>query len=190
MTDSPHTYACIFYFQYKFPLIFIFLFLSLFFFSPPLEITTKYARIYTGFVSKPNFPCTSRHYRVAGRVVGGGGGLICVAESVLYGRIRPWTTEYCSIQTIHESRGFEWATVHRDFDRVSFDHQSCCSLIAARFQNCSHAARFALCHVGQQLFNPHRGCNGKRYKLLVVVVVVVVIKGAYKMQKIIDFGVQ
>ena len=168
-------------------MIFIFLFLSLFFFSPPLEITTKYARIYTGFVSKPNFPCTSRHYRVAGRVVGGGGGLICVAESVLYGRIRPWTTEYCSIQTIHESRGFEWATVHRDFDRhrVSFDHQSCCSLIAARFQNCSHAARFALCHVGQQLFNPHRGCNGKRYKLPVVVV-----KGAYKMQKIIDFGVQ
>lgn len=40
--------------------------------------------------------------------------------------------EYCRIQTTHESRGFEWSTVRRDFDRhrVSFDHQSCVTLIA------------------------------------------------------------
>lgn len=177
MTDPPYTYACIFYSQYKFPLIFIFLF-----FFP--RITCVHRRNTRAFIQGSfRNRISLAHRDIIAQPAGwleGQGRLICVAESVLYGRIRPWTTEYCSIQTIHESRGFEWATVHRDFDRhrVSFDHQSCCSLIAARFQNCSHAARFALCHVGQQLFNPHRGCNGKRYKLPVVVVV----KGTYKMQ--------
>lgn len=59
MTDSPHTYACIFLFLVQ---ISIFSFSFFFFFF------SKYARIYTGLVSKPNFPCISRHYRIAGRV--------------------------------------------------------------------------------------------------------------------------
>lgn len=174
MTDSPHTYACIFLFLVQIS-IFSFSFFFFFFSRNTRAFIQAWFRnrislAYRDIIAQPaGYGWRGRRWR-----------LICVTESVLYGRIRPWTTEYCSIQTIHESRGFEWAMVHRDFDRhrVSFDHQSCCSLIAARFQNCSHAARFALCHVGQQLFNPHRGCNGKRYKLPVVVVMV---KGTYKM---------
>ena len=91
-------------------------------------VSAEYTRIYTGsfrFVTQPNFPCTSRHYRMAG----GSGGwevcalqLICVAESVLYGRIRPWSTEYCSIQTTHESRGFEWGHGSRGFRQASRYH--------------------------------------------------------------------
>lgn len=50
-----------------------FSFFFFFFSSNNVRAPTKYARIYTGFVSKPNFPRTSRHYRIAGRVVGGAG---------------------------------------------------------------------------------------------------------------------